>query len=78
MQPQLSQNMSRASFLSTQAAGRVNPAQFPVAHFLIWSTRTSLSDVTRRRIREAAQENLLSFPILTWSWSPLLLKKTAW
>lgn len=34
MHLQPSRNMSRSSFSSTQAAGRVNPARFPEAQFL--------------------------------------------
>lgn len=63
MQPQLSRNMSRSSFSSIQAAGRVNPARFPEAQFLIWCARTTRSDVTRSRIREAAQAGL-KWPLL--------------
>lgn len=63
MHTQPSRNMSRSSSSSTQVAGRVNPAWFPEAQFLIWCARTSLSDVTRSRIREAAQAGL-KWPLL--------------
>lgn len=63
MQPQLSRNMSRASFSSTQAAGGVNPARLSEAQFLMWCARTSRSDVTRSCIREAAQAGM-NWPLL--------------
>ena len=62
MQAQPSRDRSR-SFSSTQAVGGVNPARLPEAQFLIGCARTSCSELTSRRIREAAQHEM-NWPLL--------------
>lgn len=63
MQTQLSGNIFHSSS-SPRAAERVNSARFREAQFLIWCARTSVSEITRRRIRGAAQDGM--------NWSLLL------